>query len=785
MSTIGLNTGLRALLSARYVLDTIGHNIANANTPGYSRQRVQLASALPLQMGRLLIGSGVDAGEVRRSVDELLSRRIHGQRSLMGSLAAQRGGLADFEALFAEPGENGLGALLDGFFSSLSQLSTAPSDSILRTGVIQSTEALSARFRDLSRSLAQASTDSMAEIASRVDQVNELAQEIVELNLKIGETESVDLAANDLRDRRDVALERLSELVDTTVVDGPNGSVRVLVSGNTLVGSARANRMTVAVDPGGQTAIQLQGASGFVPVQGGEIGGFLRLGQELAPSYRARLDELAHGLILEVNRVHTTGIPGSGPFSTLTGANRLEDFDQDGQLADERLANAGLPFEVASGTLWVNVTDRADGSVSQHRIELSQTHTTVQGFVDALSAIPHLSAAIDASGRLRIGADTGFGFDFSRRIDADPDPDGTFGGARATLGTAAAGPFALADGDTLALTVSSGGAPVSFQIAFAAADFQDISSATAEEIAGAINADAGAQANGIHASAVDGHLFLQTLSEGTNASFTLTGGSALGALGWSAFAGSPVQGQANAVDATLSGMYRGASDQRFVFRPTMDGTIGTTDGLQVEVRDRSGALVATLDVGSSYVPGTELAIADGISVRFGLGELSATHSDLFALDLISDPDSSDVLVALGLNTLLSGRDAGDIALRADLEADPSLLSVSMTGEAGDGTLLLELLAVEERGASALAGASPGRFWGDLVADVGFDAALADDALATNEAVLQGLEQRRSSIAGVNMDEELVDLVAYEQSFAAAAQYISVVQSLGDELLSLI
>jgi flagellar hook-associated protein 1 FlgK len=226
MSSIGLSTGLKALLSARYMLDTIGHNIANANTPGYSRQRVQLGSSLPIQLGSLLIGSGVDAGRVERSIDQLLGRRINGQRSLIGSLETQRGMLSDFEAVFAEPGENGLGSLLDGFFSGLSQLSTAPTDSILRTSAMQSAESLTARFRDLSRSLAAASTDAMADISSRTEEVNKLADEIVGLNLKIGETESVGLVANDLRDRRDVALGRLSKLVDTTTVAGPNGSVR-------------------------------------------------------------------------------------------------------------------------------------------------------------------------------------------------------------------------------------------------------------------------------------------------------------------------------------------------------------------------------------------------------------------------------------------------------------------------------------------------------------------------------------------------------------------------------
>src|SRR5262247_1576277 len=100
MSNIGINTALKALLSARYVLDTIGHNIANANTVGYSRQSVELGSALPVQLGNLLIGGGVDASRVQRAVDELLGRRIQGQRAVLGALTTQRGGLSDVEALF-------------------------------------------------------------------------------------------------------------------------------------------------------------------------------------------------------------------------------------------------------------------------------------------------------------------------------------------------------------------------------------------------------------------------------------------------------------------------------------------------------------------------------------------------------------------------------------------------------------------------------------------------------------------------------------------------------------
>jgi len=785
MSLVGINTGLKALLSARYMLDTIGHNIANANTPGYSRQSVQLGSAMPVNLGGLLIGGGVDASSVQRSIDQLLGRRIQGQNSLLGSLEAQRGGLSDIETLFAEPGDNGLGGMLDGFFASLSKLSTAPADSILRTNVVQATQSMSARFRDLSQSLGQSSTDAMADVSSRVSEVNQLADQIVTLNQKIGETESVGTTANDMRDQRDVALERLSRLVDTTTVDGPNGSVRVLVAGNTLVGSARANHLSMTTDSNGHAALRIQGASGLVSAQGGEIGGLLRLGGELAPAYRERLNALAHETILSLNRVHTTGMPADGAFQTLTGDNALQDFDQDGRVQDELLSNAGLPFDVSSGSLYVNVTDRTSGAVEKHRLDISASHTTVQDFVDQLDALDNVSAAVDATGHLRISADDGFGFDFSRRIDPAPDPEGLFGGARPTLGTGASEPFALADGDTLDLTVNTGGAPVSLSLSFASADFAEISAASADEVAAAINAAPQAQANGLHASAVDGRLFLQSLSEGTDASFTVDGGSAVNALGWSGFVGNPVQGQANAVDARFSGAWSGASDERFTFRPTMDGTIGTTDGLKVEVLDRAGNRVNTLDVGAGYVPGTQLELGNGLKVSFGLGELSATHNDLMAVDAVADSDSSDVLVALGLNTLLSGSDASDIALRAGIADDPSQLAISVSGEPGDGALVQALVGVEEQTSTGLQGTTIGRYWGDLAGDVGFEAANADNALSASQSVLDSLQQRQAATSGVNVDEELANMVAYQQSFDAAAQYLSVVNQLGDELMQLL
>ena len=101
--------------------------------------------------------------------------------------------------------------------------------------------------------------------------------------------------------------------------------------------------------------------------------------------------------------------------------------------------------------------------------------------------------------------------------------------------------------------------------------------------------------------------------------------------------------------------------------------VGTTPGLQVDVHTASGQLVATLDLGDSYQPGTLIEVDQGISVSFGVGELSATHNDSARLELLADSDTSDVLAAFGLNAFFTGTGAGDIAVRGDLEGNPDLI----------------------------------------------------------------------------------------------------------------
>ena len=128
MASVSLNIGLKALLTAQSALDTVGHNVSNANTPGYSRQSLQVSASPSILVRGIAIGNGVDANVVLRTADDLLTRRLVQQTASIQQLQTRTNGMTQVEALLGEPGERGLNALMQSFFSSLSSLAASPED---------------------------------------------------------------------------------------------------------------------------------------------------------------------------------------------------------------------------------------------------------------------------------------------------------------------------------------------------------------------------------------------------------------------------------------------------------------------------------------------------------------------------------------------------------------------------------------------------------------------------------------------------------------------------------
>lgn len=778
MSNISLNVGLKALLAAQSGLETAGHNVSNANTVGYSRQEVLLSSNGAQILRGIAIGNGVDAGTVRRMADQFIGRRIATSAGMLGLLDARLNGLSQIEAMYGEPGDDGLSAKMQNLFASFSSLASNPSEPSLRQSVVSSAIDLVKRFRSLSSDLGSVTNDSRTQLEGQAAQVTALGQRISTLNRKIAEFEATGQPANDLRDQRDEAVKSIGAFINARATEDSSGAVTVLVAGQMLVGPVNSYRLEVENGADGDVQLRMSGHPSTITPTSGSLAGLVTMANDASGKHVDDIDALAKQLIFQLNRAHSTGVPSSGPFRSLTGQYALKDQNGDNQVTDELLSQAGLDFPIVAGKLRLSVTDNASGDVVTTTIDVNPDTMTVGDFVAALDAVPHLSVGIGSDGKMNMTADPGYGFDFAQRLETTPDRYGTLGGQSATIGTSK-GPFPLVPGDTLQLTTGSGSASFTFN----GGSFANINMATADELATFLNGDPQMTAIGARAVAVDGRLFLQTLATGSGASIQATVGSGLTALGLSP--GQQGTGQTNSISPEISGTYTGSSNETYTFVPAGTGTIGSTPSLGIDVFNSAGDKITTLSVGQGYVPGTPIAFANGLSVSFQLGDIARDDGQAMVLDAIADADTSDVLAAVGLNAFVTGTTAADIALRSDLETDPSRIATSGSGAAGDNGVARALSTVGDAQLSSLQGLTVRSFYASLVVAIGAEASSTQGTRDTEALVMEGLERRRESTSGVNIDEELVNFERFQQTYSAAARFLSVVSQLQQDLMSLV
>ena len=241
----------------------------------------------------------------------------------------------------------------------------------------------------------------------------------------------------------------------------------------------------------------------------------------------------------------------------------------------------------------------------------------------------------------------------------------------------------------------------------------------------------------------------------------------------------PNPGALGTSTASVSGIYSGQSNDVYTFKALGSGTIGTTSGLQVEVKNSSGTVVATLDVGSTYTAGNTLNVANGVSLSLSGGTI--TTGDTFSLDVINDSDTTNLLAALGINTFLVVRMPRTLLSDTDISNDVSLIAAS-TGEVGNNTNALRLAALQDN-TSAISNTSFADYLHQIASSLGEEASNAYKSEESYTAIETSLENRRDEISGVSVDEELVNLVRFQQAYQASAKYISIVNGLMDRLLS--
>jgi flagellar hook-associated protein 1 FlgK len=309
-----LNTAVQAMLTDQAALSTTSNNIANANTPGYSRQTVELAEAPPTQYGGLLIGNGVQIQAIVSQHSSLLQTQLDQETQQQSKYNSYLGTMQQVQTLFNETSGTGLQSSITGFFNSVQQLSTDPSNTSLRAGVLTAAQNMAQAFNGSSSSLISLQRNVDLSVAQSVGQINTLTSQIAQLNGQISTANQVGQNAGSFVDQRDQLVNQLSGLIDVSEIPAGNGSLTLTTTGGTsLVVGTQNFQLNTQPDPAtGFQQVYSQGSNITSTITGGSLGGAIQARDTTIPSILSSLDSLASNLENSVNAVNQAGTDLNG-----------------------------------------------------------------------------------------------------------------------------------------------------------------------------------------------------------------------------------------------------------------------------------------------------------------------------------------------------------------------------------------------------------------------------------------------------------------------------------------
>jgi len=308
----GLSTGTGALIAFQRALATVSHNVANINTEGYSRQKVDFATRTPTDYGYGYVGSGTQITDIGRVADQLAISRLLDSGGELARLQ-QLSSLSDrVDGLFSDSATNVAG-LWSNFFDASSALSSDAAATANRQSLLDSGNALATRFKQLSGQLGNLNTEVNNGLLSATGEVNRLTQQIAKINSSIGNNSAS--AAPDLLDQRDQLVQQLVGYTGGTAVQQDGGFINVYTAGGqALVVGTTASKLTTTPDPYQpgklQLALQTQGMNVSLDARalGGQMGGLLEFRNNVLDPTQAELGRIAVGLASSFNDAHAQGM---------------------------------------------------------------------------------------------------------------------------------------------------------------------------------------------------------------------------------------------------------------------------------------------------------------------------------------------------------------------------------------------------------------------------------------------------------------------------------------------
>ena len=418
MSSLGLvfDIAKDALSAQRYGLDVTAHNIANVNTPGYSRQNPVYEAKIPAAYGELLLGRGVDTNTVMRTSDQFVENRLMQQQSGLLYSKEMESYVKILEGIFNENTQTSISDMMAGFWNLWQDISNNPSGSSERNALYEYSVQFSEQLNLLDTEMNQLDTDLTNSLNSGISKINQITSELSEINRQIPGMETGSIA-NDLRDKRNDLLSELSGYIDTKSFEQDNGSIAivtakgcVLVSGDSsydlTLGGTNGNRVLWQGSDGNNTDI-----TGYIG--NGKLGGWLDMRDQILTKYTLDLDAFAKEFAWSVNLQHSQGI-GLAGFSSVTGTYSATTpaaaITASGLSYQDKVDDSNKTFKI-----WLYDTngnpydsDTVTAGLQGNPITITVTAgMTINELVTAINSGTGVQASLDSQNRVTISINTG------------------------------------------------------------------------------------------------------------------------------------------------------------------------------------------------------------------------------------------------------------------------------------------------------------------------------------------------------------------------------------------
>ena len=312
----GLNTslliGMQALEVTQGALNATSNNIANANTPGYTREIPEISENPELVSGGLVTGGGVSLEGLESVRDQLLNLQIQQQTSAQSSADAESSALQQVQTYFSTSG-NDIASAFSAFSSSLAQLSDSPSSSSAQQGAMTAGQNLANAFDTTANGLTTEQSALNSQVTQTVAQINSLSQQIAKLNGQLSQLTESGQNGGTIQDQRDQLVQQLSKLTGVSVTQSSDGEVITTGNGTPLVmGSQSFSLQTATGSDGMQHVLDANGTDITASIKGGQLGGSIQTRDQVIPGYLTQLNTLAGQFASAFNAAQAKGFDSNG-----------------------------------------------------------------------------------------------------------------------------------------------------------------------------------------------------------------------------------------------------------------------------------------------------------------------------------------------------------------------------------------------------------------------------------------------------------------------------------------